>query len=189
MTRRSGGCSWGGAACVLVLATAACGGSPTETVGDEVGTESGGGDSGEDSGDDAGGDEDSADSVGVGEPGTIGQWEVTVNGTETAATYGDEEFMQEEAQGEFVIVDMTVSNTGTEATTFDESGVTLIDGEGNSHSAGSMMSEDSLFLEQINPGNEASGDVVFDVPEGTEPASLEVEDMLSFEEPLVISLD
>ncbi|WP_150239582.1 DUF4352 domain-containing protein [Nocardiopsis quinghaiensis] len=131
-----------------------------------------------------GGEEDPG-SVGVGEPGTVSQWQVTVNGIETASTYGGQ-FSQEQAQGEFRIVNMTVENTGSEATVFDSSAISLVDGEGNEYSSNTMLEDESLFLEQINPGNQVSGTVVFDVPEGTEVTEIRVEDMWSFEEPLVI---
>jgi hypothetical protein len=123
----------------------------------------------------------------AGEAAQLGDWVVTVNGTETAATYGDE-FFEEQAQGEFVIVDMTVENGGSEATYFDDTALSLVDADGNSHSASATASGD-FFLEQINPGNQASGAAVFDVPEGTEAVALEVEDTWSFEDPIRIRLD
>lgn len=134
------------------------------------------------------GDGDGAESVGVGEPGTVGQWQVTVNGIETAVAYGSE-FAQEQAQGEFRIVNMTVENTGNEATFFDSSAVTLVDAEGNTYASSTMLEDDSLFLEQINPGNQAVGEAVFDVPEGTEITEVRVEDALSSEGPLVVRVE
>ncbi|GAA1085341.1 DUF4352 domain-containing protein [Nocardiopsis metallicus] len=132
-------------------------------------------------------DEESGDFA-MGEAAQLGDWVVTVHGTETAATYG-EEFFEEQAQGEFVIVDMTVENGGSESTTFDDSALSLIDADGNSHSAGVVLGADSFFLQQINPGNQASGEAVFDVPEGTEPVALEVDDVWSFDDPIRIQLD
>ncbi|OKI20512.1 hypothetical protein A6A08_22760 [Nocardiopsis sp. TSRI0078] len=128
----------------------------------------------------------SAESVGIGEPGTVGQWQVTVNGIETADVYGDD-FVRERAQGEFTIVSMTVKNTGNEATSFDGSAVSLVDADGNTYSSSTMLfQEESLLHEQVNPGNQVSGTAVFDAPEGTEITEIHVEDVWSFEEPLVI---
>ncbi|HJE58797.1 MAG TPA: DUF4352 domain-containing protein [Nocardiopsis listeri] len=132
-------------------------------------------------------EEESVETVGVGEPGEVGGWIVTVNGTETAGVVGDG-YSQEQAQGEFVIVDVTVENSGTEATYFDETALSLIDADGNEHSAGYVPGDEDFFVEQINPGNRSSGRAAFDVPEGTEPVALQVEDMLSFEDPLEIRL-
>ncbi|MFD3687348.1 DUF4352 domain-containing protein [Nocardiopsis sp. NPDC058631] len=136
----------------------------------------------------AGGEEEAEETVGMGEPGTVGQWQVTVEGIETAATYGDE-FSEEEAQGEFAIVDLTVENTGNEATTFDDSAIRLIDDEGNTHSSEGSVGDDALFLEQINPGNEVSGSAAVDVPEGTEITAVEVTDVWSSEGPLLVQVD
>lgn len=137
---------------------------------------------------DASGDTEETGDFTMGEAAQLGDWVVTVNGTETAATYG-EEFFEEQAQGEFVIVDMTVENGGNESTTFDDSALSLIDSDGNSHSATTTLSDDSFFLQQINSGNQASGEAVFDVPEGTEAVALEVEDTFSFDDPIRIQLD
>ena len=128
------------------------------------------------------------DVLGVGDTGQAGDWMITVNGTETAATMGDE-FFEEQAQGEFVIVDMTVENGGGDSTTFDDSALSLVDADGNSHSASSVLGDDSFFLQQINPGNQATGTAAFDVPEGTEAVALEVEDVWSFDEPIEIRLN
>lgn len=125
--------------------------------------------------------------LGIGDTGQVGDWMVTVNGTETAATVGGE-FYEERAQGEFVVVDLTVENGGSDATYFDDTALSVIDADGNSHSASSTASDD-FFLEQINPGNQATGTAAFDVPEGTEAVALEVEDTLSFAEPIEIRLD
>ncbi|WP_433701394.1 DUF4352 domain-containing protein [Nocardiopsis sp. CA-288880] len=162
----------GGAALLVIILGVAC----------TVSLFAGG--AGQETADDAG----EAESVGMGEPGTVGQWEVTVNGIETAATYGDE-FSQETAQGEYAIVDLTVKNTGTEATIFDSSAISLVDSEGNTHSSSGSLTADSLFLEQINPGNEVSGSAAVDVPKGTEITEVEVTDTLSTEGPLVVEAD
>ncbi len=160
-----------GVACVAVVSS----GSPEETSGADPGEGS------------EGGTGEAEETVGMGEPGTVGQWEVTVDDIETSTTYGDE-FSTEEAQGEFKLVSLTVENIGEEATTFDESGVYLIEDDGNRHSSTTTLAEDSLFLEQINPGNEVSGTAVVDVPEGTEIDSVEIEDIGSLEGPLVIEM-
>ena len=166
---------------VLIVGMFACsagGGGDTETT-------SGGGE--ETAGTEEAAEEDGTETLGIGDTGQVGDWMVTVNGTETAATFGDE-FYEEQAQGEFVIVDLTVENGGSESTTFDDTALSLVDADGNKHSANGSLGDD-FFLEQINPGNQATGKAAFDVPEGTEPAALEVEDTFSFEDPIEISLN
>lgn len=160
--------------CVLVYAcSAAVGGGDTESTAGGEGTAA---------------EEEAVETVGIGEPGEVGSWIVTVNGIETTGTIGDG-YAQEQAQGEFAVVDLTVENGGAETTYFDESALSLIDADGNEHSAGYVPGGDEFFLEQINPGNQASGRVAFDIPEGTEPVALEIEDTWSFEEALEIRLD
>ncbi|WP_019610675.1 DUF4352 domain-containing protein [Nocardiopsis sp. CNS-639] len=129
-------------------------------------------------------EEGAAESVSMGEPGTVGQWRVVVDGIETTSSHGGEH-TTEQAQGEFKVVDVTVENTGDRATVFDSSAVSLIDAEGNTYSSSTLV-DDAPFLEQINPGNRISGSAVFDVPEGTEITEVRVEDLFSLEEPLVI---
>ncbi|MFL1380224.1 MULTISPECIES: DUF4352 domain-containing protein [unclassified Nocardiopsis] len=123
-------------------------------------------------------------SVGLGEPVDLGQWRVTVESVETETNYDETS-----PQGEFKVVALTVENIGTESTTFDSGALSLIDADGNTHSSSASVSDDSLFLEQINPGNQTSGTAVFDVPEGTEITAVEVQDTFSFEDPVTIRVD
>ncbi|MGW5877512.1 DUF4352 domain-containing protein [Nocardiopsis terrae] len=173
------------AAVVIVLGMSAC----TAGGGQDAETTSGGEESiygAEEEGSEEA--DEGEETVGVGDTGEVGDWMVTVNSTETAGTFGGE-FTEKQAQGEFVIVDLTVENGGSEATTFDSSALSLIDADGNSHSASTTLEADSFFLEQINPGNQATGRAAFDVPEGTEAVALEVSDIWSMEAPLEIRLD
>ncbi|WP_307851234.1 DUF4352 domain-containing protein [Nocardiopsis sp. MG754419] len=136
----------------------------------------------------AGTQEERTEDVAVGEVGTVGQWEVTVESVETTDTF-DDGGTEQVPQGEFLVVTMTVLNSGDEATIFDESGVTVVDSDGNTHMASGQTGEQSLFLEQINPGNSVTGEVVFDVPEGTDATTLQVEDVISLEDTLKVRLD
>ncbi|GAA3738658.1 DUF4352 domain-containing protein [Salinactinospora qingdaonensis] len=148
-----------------------------------------GGDSGDSGPADGGGrSEEAGNTVTMGEAGTVGDWTVTVTGIETTATYGDE-FSEETAQGEFKVVSLTVRNTGDEATSFDFSAVKLLDADGKEYSSQTTLGESELFLEQINPGNEVSGEVPVDVPEGTEITSVLIEDVWSLSEPLTVTVE
>ncbi|WP_017557069.1 DUF4352 domain-containing protein [Nocardiopsis baichengensis] len=134
-----------------------------------------------------GGEED-AETVGVGDPGRVADWTVTVDGVEASPTYSDG-VTEEEAQGVFEVVSLTVTNEGDESVTFDSSAVALRDADGKEYSSSTTLGSDALYLEQINPGNSASGEVVVDVPEDTEITEVVIEDVFSFDEPLVIELD
>lgn len=80
------------------------------------------------------------------------------------------EYVGEDAQGEFCIVNMTVKNIGTESQMFDGGDQFAFDSHGREYSADSaaaiFMGDSESFLNDINPGNYVSGSVVFDVPEG-----------------------
>ncbi|WP_285730578.1 DUF4352 domain-containing protein [Nocardiopsis sp. ATB16-24] len=121
------------------------------------------------------GDDGPREVVDLGEPGTIGQWRTTVDGIGTASTYTNE-FTEERAHGEFALVDVTVENTGNEPGYFDSSAISLVDDEGNIHESSTTIEDDALFLEQLDPGDRASGTAVVDVPEGTEIAEVRVKD-------------
>ncbi|NYJ32335.1 DUF4190 domain-containing protein [Nocardiopsis aegyptia] len=129
------------------------------------------------------------ETVALGEPGTTGDWEVTVVGIETQASYVDEFDVTQYPQGEFQVVAMEVSNQGNEATTFDASeAVTLYDADGNAHSVDFDLLGDFVYTD-INPGNSLSGEAVVDVPEGTEVVELEIVDPLTFDDPLTVTVN
>jgi len=199
-TKRSGrgwlyGClGCGGALLLLLVVLVGCGALLAGGEGGSSGSSGGGKAENEDkAGDGSGGSseepaEEEPGAIGMGETGTVADWTVTVEGIETAATYGDQ-FMEETAQGEFKIVSLTVANEGDEATYFDTSAVSLRDADGKEYSSQTTLSESDLFLEQINPGNSASGEAVVDVPAGTEITQVVIEDAWSFtSEPLVVEV-
>ncbi len=68
--------------------------------------------------------------------------------------------MEQEANGIFIVLDVDVTNNGSEAITMDSSYLSLLS-SGNTYDADGVNSD--LFLEQINPGSSNSGEVVFDV--------------------------
>jgi hypothetical protein len=128
------------------------------------------------------------ETVALGETGTTGDWEVTVTGIETQSSYTDEFDLTEYPQGEFQVVAMEVTNQGTEATMFDaEEAVTLIDTDGNAHAAAFLVGD--FFYTDINPGNSVDGDVVVDVPEGTEISEVEIVDPWDFADPLTVTVN
>jgi len=109
-----------------------------------------------------------------------GKFEFTVTGVEPGvARIGNDTFGQE-AQGQFVLVHLTVRNIGNEAQYFDGSSQELADTQGRTHSsdgsAAIYLDDSNSFLNQINPGNEVQGIVVFDVPADAQLASIELHD-------------
>lgn len=87
--------------------------------------------------------------------------------------------LRSEAQGSHVLVHVTVRNVGTESELFTDSDQTLLDAQGReftADTAAAMMNlpDSESFLTTINPGNSVDGVLVYDVPEGVAPASIEL---------------
>jgi hypothetical protein len=105
--------------------------------------------------------------AGIGEPVKVGDVLFTVNGRSTASNVGGE--FGSDAQGVYLILDVTVKNEGKEAITTDSSFFKLLSGDVEYDADGTAAiyaNEDgNFFLQDINPGIENTGEVVFDVPE------------------------
>ncbi|MGO1318522.1 MAG: DUF4352 domain-containing protein [Cellulomonadaceae bacterium] len=123
-----------------------------------------------------------AAAAGVGSAVRDGKFEFTVTAVETGLESVGESFMLEEAQGQFVLVRVTVHNVGDEAQYFSGSDQELIDEAGRTHSADTMaaiaLGDADSFLNQINPGITVEGVVVFDIPVDAVPTSIVLHDSM-----------
>jgi len=122
----------------------------------------------------------------IGDPVRDGKLEFTVNSVDcgrkhVGGTYG------ETAQGQFCLVALTVQNIGTESQTFNAGDQIAYDMAGNQITADSMASSESTFLEDINPGNQVTGVVAFDIPVAQTLSSLELHDSM-FSEGVTVNL-
>jgi len=110
-----------------------------------------------------------------------GKFEFTVKGIDRAKTVGDpdNEFMTVDAQGEFIVVTLGVTNIGNEAQSFFSDNQKLMDDQGRTFKANT---EADIWLNQgtheINPGNAVEVKLALDVPPGTVPASLQLHDSM-----------
>ncbi|MEO3760978.1 DUF4352 domain-containing protein [Mycobacterium sp. B14F4] len=84
--------------------------------------------------------------------------------------------LQKAAAGEYIIVKMTVTNVGTEPQTFFASFNTLSDGTTTYESDDEAWIYLGNTLADLNPGDSIDTAVVFDVPDGTQPVSVELHD-------------
>ena len=104
----------------------------------------------------------------VGTPVRDGKFEFTLTQVETGVKRVGSDALGQDAQGQFVLLHLTVTNIGTEAQYFDGSSQKLHDSADRTFSADSgaaiYLDESNSFLNQINPGNTVEGIVVFDVP-------------------------
>src|SRR5699024_5281971 len=79
----------------------------------------------------------------------------------------------EKAQGQFILVSMTVTNVGDSSETFFGSDQKLLDDNGKEYSADDeaaiSLQDSNSFLEDINPGNTSKGTIVFGGPKDVSP--------------------
>ncbi len=118
--------------------------------------------------------------AGVGTPVRDGKFEFTVTSVAPGVARVGDDLFGEDAQGQFLLVHLRVTNIGDEAQMFDGSSQKLLDTAGRTHSADTAaaiyVGDSNSFLNQINPGNSVDGTVVFDIPADAAPASLELHD-------------
>lgn len=105
--------------------------------------------------------------AGLNQPLKVGDVTFTVSGKSTATEVGGE--FGQKAQGTYFILDVSVKNEGKEAITTDSSFFKLVAGDVQYEADGVAdvyvnESNSGFFLQQINPGLENKGKIVFDVP-------------------------
>ncbi|MFD0854136.1 DUF4352 domain-containing protein, partial [Actinomadura adrarensis] len=120
---------------------------------------------------------------GIGREYRDGKFAFTVTRVKKGVSQVGDSFLAEKAQGQFVLVYVTVKNIGDEARTFHNSSQYLYDTGGRKFEsdgeAGIVMGDESkAFLEDINPGNSVKGILVFDVPKGVKLKSIEMHDSM-----------
>ena len=118
----------------------------------------------------------------VGQKVRDGQFEFTVTKVKTGVKSVGDEYVNQKAQGQYVLVSITVSNIGDKAQMLADSSQKVRDAKGREFSsdttAAIYMKDNQVFINEINPGNSVKGTLVFDMPKGTEPASIELHDSL-----------
>lgn len=117
----------------------------------------------------------------IGDTFTVGDVEYTVQSKELADRVGNEYF-GENANGQYVIISVTIKNNGKESITLSDNYFKLIKGETEyeaDSSAGIYVKDDTganLLYSELNPENSATGKVVFDVnPDTASDPSLQLQ--------------
>ncbi len=105
----------------------------------------------------------------------------TVDGARTTPTVGPE-FVEEQADGVFVVVDLTIENTKNESKIFMDSAAEFVTQDGASYGTDSDASfasaEESLLMTEMHPDLPTSGQLIFDVPPAkVKGGTLEVSDL------------
>lgn len=145
------------------------------------GGDSSGSGSGSGSGDSGGDDKAAAQVAKVGEAVRDGKFEFTVQGVKCGVDKVGGEFLEEKAQGQFCLVTVKVKNIGKEAQHFSDSNQKAYGADGAEFSADSgagiyANEKAEALFNQINPGNEVTGVIVFDIPKDAKLAKLELHD-------------
>lgn len=162
---------------LLVVVLCCCGGGVLALSGDSG------------SGSDASGSEAR---VGIGTPARDGKFEFTVTEVEKDVSEVGSEYLKETADGQFVLVHITVRNIGDEAQTLVDSEQELTDADGRSFTADSSASisleDNDVWMNEINPGNTVKGTLVYDMPSDAEPAEITLHDSM-FSDGVTVSLE
>lgn len=119
-------------------------------------------------------------SPGVGDVVKDGKFSFRITKIDKGLTQVGEDFTASKAQGQYILVHVTVRNIGDEAQLFDGAAQKLIDSEDRQYdtdSAAALNLKDSnAFLNNINPGNSVSGILLFDVPKDFSIKAIELHD-------------
>lgn len=118
----------------------------------------------------------------LGQPVRDGKFEFTVKGVECGVESIGEGALAQQAQGQFCLLDLTITNTGDKAQTMFGNNQKLLDAAGKEYSAdtsATMFTDDSkAVFSEINPGNTVSGKIAFDVPQGVTPVAAVLHDSM-----------
>lgn len=95
---------------------------------------------------------------------------------------GDNPYLQKEAQGLYVLVYTTVTNTSNRPQSYFGSNQTLIDAQGREFTNDAMaeinVNDAAVVGADINPGNKLNVVIAFDVPTDAQPAVIEFHDSM-----------
>lgn len=117
---------------------------------------------------------------GLNQPVRDGKFEFVVTGIDCGLQQVGSASFGVEAQGQFCLLSMRVTNIGNQAQTLFGDNQKLIDAQGREFSANTeaaiYLENSNTFIEEINPGNSLEGVVVFDIPLEAKPVEVELHD-------------
>ncbi|WP_270485928.1 DUF4352 domain-containing protein [Gordonia jacobaea] len=171
-----------GALVVLIVIIAAVSGGGSDSDSSSNSTSAGSSQQGAEQ-KNAGAEKDSG-AAGLNTPVRDGKFEFVVTGVEKGlSSVGDNPYLTEQAQGQFVVVSMTVQNTSKEPQSFSPSDQKLVDDQGRSFEPSTsaqiaLGGSDIPVWDNINPGNTVDAKVVFDMPKDATPTTIELHDSM-----------
>ncbi|MBM0239969.1 DUF4352 domain-containing protein [Micromonospora sp. ATA32] len=132
-------------------------------------------------GDGAKGDDKPAKTAKVGQPARDGKFEFTVKSAKCGVAKVGSSMLGDKAQGQFCLITVNVKNIGKESQLLDGSSQKAYTADGTEYSTDTEAGlyanqEQSTFFNEINPGNQVAGVLVFDVPKNVKLTKLELHD-------------
>lgn len=120
-----------------------------------------------------------ATAANIGTPVRDGKFEFTVATIDPGVSTIGTDPLTATAQGQFVLVHLTVRNIGDQQQLLDQSAQQMIDQRGRQLSSApgdAFLVDPQNFLAEINPGNSVDGVLVFDIPTDSVPTKLVLHD-------------
>jgi len=118
----------------------------------------------------------------IGDPVRSGRFEFVVHAVQCGVEQVGADFLLERAQGQFCLMTLSVRNIGDEPETlFDryQKGLGtngLVYGANSAAGIAANDTDSQVWVTEINPGNQLTGVVVYDLPQGVELAQVELND-------------
>lgn len=118
----------------------------------------------------------------VGEPVRDGKFEFTVLSSQCGINEVGSEYLNKTAQGQYCKVSVKVKNVGDKPQSMSSSSQKLYSADNKQFSTDdtamiyASSGSQNIWLNEINPGNEVTGDLIFDIPRDSTPAKIELFD-------------
>ncbi|HVM18728.1 MAG TPA: DUF4352 domain-containing protein [Egibacteraceae bacterium] len=117
----------------------------------------------------------------LGDPAQDGKFTFVVKSFECGKTKLGSQYLEEKAQGQFCLMDVTVENHGDEPQMLFSDNQVVFDAKGRQFAHDDMAAmmidgNDSVWIEEINPGNSVRGTMVFDVPKNAKIVAAQLHD-------------
>lgn len=113
-----------------------------------------------------------------------GQFEFVVRSVQCGVNQLGPDYADERAQGQFCLISLTVKNIGDQPRTFPDGAQKGYGTDGTQYGTNSSASlyaneSASQWLNEIHPGDEVTGTIVYDLAPGVELAQLELHESLT----------
>ena len=119
----------------------------------------------------------------IGTPVRDGKFQFTITSVSHAKSVGDTaDGLGDTAQGKYTILHVTVTNIGSQPQTLFDSNQYVFDVSGRKYDVSTSADMDingasnSVFFNDINPGNTVRGELAFDMPVGLKAVKAELHD-------------